>query len=125
MYVHIAGPASTASDDHRITKTGKFLRKTSIDELPQLLNVLKGEMSLIGPRPDVPEQKALYTKSQWIKRISILPGLTGLSQAILRSTATHEQRVSLDMEYVDKKSFFLDLKILWATLRSLFSGKGN
>jgi len=125
MYDHMIGSSSTMNNDPRITKIGKILRTSSIDELPQLLNVLKGEMSLIGPRPDVPEQQKLYTEKQRLKRLSVRPGITGLSQALLRSTATQEQRIALDIEYVEKRSLLFDLKILWDTVGSLFSGKGN
>ncbi len=125
MYGHMIGSSSTMNNDPRITKIGKILRKSSIDELPQLLNVLKGEMSLIGPRPDVPEQQKLYTEKQRLKRLSVRPGITGLSQALLRSVATHEQRLALDIVYIEKKSLLFDLKILWNTFGSLFSGKGN
>ena len=125
MYDHMIGSSSTMNNDPRITKIGKILRKSSIDELPQLLNVLKGEMSLIGPRPDVPEQQKLYTEKQRLKRLSVRPGITGLSQALLRSIATQEQRIALDIEYIEKQSLFFDLKILWDTVGSLFSGKGN
>jgi lipopolysaccharide/colanic/teichoic acid biosynthesis glycosyltransferase len=119
------GPSSTKNNDPRITRIGNILRKSSIDELPQLLNVLKGEMSLIGPRPDVPGQQELYTEAQRLKRASVRPGITGLSQALLRSIATQEQRISLDIEYIEKKSLIFDLKILCNTVNSLFSGKGN
>jgi lipopolysaccharide/colanic/teichoic acid biosynthesis glycosyltransferase len=125
MNIHMKGSHSTENNDPRITKVGKFLRKTSIDELPQLLNVLKGEMTLIGPRPDVPEQQRDYTEEEWEKRQSVHPGLTGLAQALLRSTATPEERIGLDLEYVQNRSLSLDVKIVWITFRSLFSGKVN
>lgn len=125
MYDHMMGSFSTMNNDPRITKIGKILRKSSIDELPQLLNVLKGEMSLIGPRPDVPEQQKLYTEKQRLKRLSVRPGITGLSQTLLRSIATQEQRITLDIEYIEKQSLLFDLKILWNTFGSLFSDKGN
>jgi lipopolysaccharide/colanic/teichoic acid biosynthesis glycosyltransferase len=125
MHCHMIGPSSTKNNDPRITRIGNILRKSSIDELPQLLNVLKGEMSLIGPRPDVPGQQELYTEAQRLKRASVRPGITGLSQALLRSIATQEQRISLDIEYIEKKSLIFDLKILCNTVNSLFSGKGN
>lgn len=125
MHTHLNGPLSTENNDPRITKVGKFLRKTSVDELPQLLNVLKGEMTLIGPRPDVPEQQSHYTEQERSKRLSVQPGLTGLTQALLRSSATPEQRIGLDLEYVKNQSLSLDFKIVWITFRSLLSGKVN
>jgi lipopolysaccharide/colanic/teichoic acid biosynthesis glycosyltransferase len=118
------GPYHTASDDPRITRSGRFIRRTSLDELPQLLNVLKGEMSLVGPRPDVPAQRALYTPQDWQERCSVRPGITGLAQAKLRSEATPQQRLDLDLRYVREQSLALDLRILLWTLGRL-TGKGS
>ena len=118
------GPWHTASDDPRITKVGRFLRRTSIDELPQLLNVLKGEMSLVGPRPDVPAQRALYSDADWALRCSVRPGITGLAQALLRSEATEAQRLELDLRYAREHSLGLDLRIIGWTLGRL-TGKGS
>jgi lipopolysaccharide/colanic/teichoic acid biosynthesis glycosyltransferase len=118
------GPYHTASDDPRITRTGRFIRRTSLDELPQLLNVLKGEMSLVGPRPDVPAQRALYTPQDWQARCSVRPGITGLAQATLRSEATPQQRLELDLRYVREQSLGLDLRILFWTLGRL-TGRGS
>ncbi len=106
------GPYYTAQGDPRVTRVGKFLRKASLDELPQLFNVLKGDMSLVGPRPDVFAQKSNYTVDEWEKRISVKPGITGLAQAVFRNAATPAQRTALDLEYVDRASFWMDLKIL-------------
>jgi lipopolysaccharide/colanic/teichoic acid biosynthesis glycosyltransferase len=117
------GPYHTASDDPRITRSGRFIRRASLDELPQLFNVLKGEMSLVGPRPDVPAQRALYTPQDWQARCSVRPGITGLAQAKLRSEATPQQRLELDLRYVREHSLALDLRILWWTLGRL-TGKG-
>jgi lipopolysaccharide/colanic/teichoic acid biosynthesis glycosyltransferase len=117
------GPYHTASNDARITRVGRFIRRTSLDELPQLLNVLKGEMSLVGPRPDVPAQRALYTPEDWRLRCSVRPGITGLAQALLRSQATPEQRLDLDLRYVREHSVVLDLRILAWTVGRL-AGKG-
>lgn len=117
------GDYKTRPNDERITSVGKFLRKSSLDEIPQLINVIKGDMSLVGPRPDTPMQEVRYTPEQWIKRISVLPGITGLAQATFRSDANHEQRLRLDFEYIDTWSVWLDLKILIKTLGKL-SGKG-
>jgi lipopolysaccharide/colanic/teichoic acid biosynthesis glycosyltransferase len=117
------GPYHTSDNDPRITRVGRFIRRTSIDELPQLLNVLLGDMSLVGPRPDVPAQRALYTAGDWQERCSVRPGITGLAQALLRSIATPEQRLSLDLQYVRGHNLWLDLKIMWLTVGRL-GGKG-
>ena len=106
------GPYHTSSGDPRITRVGRFLRRTSIDELPQLLNVLKGDMSLVGPRPDVPPQRGLYSDADWALRCSVRPGITGLAQATLRSQATPEQRLSLDLRYAREQNLWLDAKIV-------------
>lgn len=118
------GSYQTVANDHRITLVGRFLRKTSIDELPQLINVFRGDMSLVGPRPDTPMQESLYEPWQWQKRLSVRPGLTGLAQASLRSLATHDERLNLDFEYINSHSILFDLKILWLTLCKL-QGKGS
>ena len=118
------GPYFTTSDDPRITRVGRFIRRTSIDELPQLFNVLLGDMSLVGPRPDVPLQRALYTDADWAQRCSVLPGITGLAQVVIRSSGTEGERLALDLQYTRQASFWLDLKILWWTLGRL-SGKGS
>lgn len=117
------GSYQTQDDDFRITRVGRVLRKTSIDELPQFFNVLRGDMSLVGPRPDTPMQESRYETWQWAKRLSVRPGLTGLAQATRRSLANHEERLRLDFEYIDAQSIWLDLKILWLTLGKL-SGMG-
>lgn len=112
------GPYFTTDNDPRITRVGRFLRQTSIDELPQLINVLKGDMSLVGPRPDVPAQKGLYSDADWSKRCSVHPGITGLAQAALRSRATEEQRLALDLRYVEEANMWLDIKIMvWTAVR--------
>lgn len=118
------GPYHTADADPRITRAGRWLRRTSIDELPQLVNVLKGDMSLVGPRPDVPAQRALYSDADWALRCSVRPGITGLSQALLRSEGGPAQRLALDLRYAREHGFWLDLKILVLTLGRL-SGKGS
>ena len=117
------GPYFTAQGDSRITKVGAFLRKTSLDELPQLLNVLKGDMSLVGPRPDVFAQRSNYTQEEWEKRTCVKPGITGLAQATIRNVGGERKRTALDLEYVDNISFGLDLKILFLTIKQvLFKG---
>lgn len=118
------GPYYTEVGDPRITRVGRFIRRSSIDELPQLLNVLKGDMSLVGPRPDVPQQRDLYSQADWAQRCSVKPGITGWAQALLRSEATEAQRLCLDLRYVREHSVWLDLKIMFWTLSRL-SGKGS
>lgn len=117
------GPFNTAAGDPRITRVGRFIRRTSLDELPQLLNVLAGDMSLVGPRPDVPVQRALYNDADWAERCSVRPGITGLAQALLRSEGTEDQRRALDLRYVREHSVWLDLKILAWTVGRL-TGRG-
>lgn len=119
------GPYFTQQGDPRITRVGRFIRRTSIDELPQLLNVLRGDMSLVGPRPDVPVQRALYCEADWAERCSVPPGITGLSQVVLRSEGTPAESLALDLQYVRERSLALDLKILWGTLGRLRRGGGN
>lgn len=118
------GSYMTTKGDPRITSIGAFLRRTSLDELPQLLNVLRGEMSLVGPRPDVPAQQSLYRDEDWVARTSVRPGVTGLAQATLRSSATLEQRLTLDLEYVRRASLRFDLKVLALTVRQVL-GQGS
>ncbi|HBV86864.1 sugar transferase [Desulfosporosinus sp.] len=110
-------------DDPRITRSGHFLRKTSLDELPQLINILIGNMSLVGPRPEVPELVKLYTPEQR-RRLNVLPGVTGLAQVNGRSELTLGETMTYDLEYVRSWSFWLDLKILWKTIFVVFTGKG-
>ncbi|WP_407306594.1 sugar transferase [Desulfosporosinus sp. SB140] len=110
-------------DDPRITRSGHFLRKTSLDELPQLINILIGNMSLVGPRPEVPEIVKLYTPQQR-RRLNLLPGVTGLAQINGRSELTLGETMNFDLEYVKTWSFWLDLKILWKTVFVVFTGKG-
>lgn len=115
----------TISNDPRITKVGKWIRKLSIDELPQLFNVLKGDMSLVGPRPDVPEQRSQYSDEDWSLRCSVKPGITGLAQVQLRSEGTEEQRLNLDLWYTKHRSMFLDLKIIYLTIKRISGQGGN
>ena len=120
-----SGAYFTVSGDPRITRVGRIIRKTSIDELPQLFNVLKGNMSLVGPRPNSPQQKGDYTEDEWEKRNSVRPGVTGLSQAVLRSAATLEERTRLDLEYVEKMSVVYDIWLIMLTFKQLFVGRSN
>jgi lipopolysaccharide/colanic/teichoic acid biosynthesis glycosyltransferase len=117
------GPFNTSADDPRITRAGRFIRRTSLDELPQLLNVLRGDMSLVGPRPDVPVQRSLYSDADWQLRCSVRPGITGLAQAVLRSEGSEDQRRELDLRYVREHGLWLDLKIIAWTVGRL-GGKG-
>jgi lipopolysaccharide/colanic/teichoic acid biosynthesis glycosyltransferase len=118
------GPYFTSANDPRITRVGRFIRRTSLDELPQLINVLTGDMSLVGPRPDVPAQKSLYSEVDWAQRCSVRPGITGLAQALYRSDSTEAQRLEADLRYTREASLWLDLKICWWTVQRL-SGKGS
>lgn len=119
------GGYSTLDGDARVTPIGRFLRRSSLDELPQLLNVIAGDMSVVGPRPDVPAQRELYAPADYDKRNSVRPGLTGLAQATLRSNATPEQRLRLDLDYVDRACLQFDLKILAMTVRQVLVKGGN
>jgi lipopolysaccharide/colanic/teichoic acid biosynthesis glycosyltransferase len=109
--------------DSRITRVGALLRRTSIDELPNLVNVLKGEMSIIGPRPTVPVQVAQYTDRQR-GRLALKPGITGWAQVNGRASLPWPQRIELDLFYVEHATTLLDLKILWLTARMLVTGHG-
>lgn len=113
------GPHFTEIDDPRITSVGRFIRKNSIDELPQLWNVLIGDMSLVGPRPDVPVQRALYSDADWVQRCSVRPGITGLAQVVLRSHGSVVDRLTLDLRYTRESTFWFDLKILVLTIKRL------
>lgn len=108
----------TSHDDPRITKVGHLLRKTSLDEVPQILNVLKGDMSLVGPRPPVPYHPHKYEDYSDEQRIrfTVKPGITGYAQVIGRNTLTWDERIDLDIEYVENMSMMLDLKILFKTV---------
>lgn len=117
------GGYSTSATDARITRAGQFVRRTSLDELPQLFNVLLGDMSLVGPRPDTPMQETNYTPEDWRRRHQVRPGITGLAQARLRSAATAEERLALDLEYVSSASLTRDLAILFETARTVFIRK--
>lgn len=110
-------------EDPRITRSGHFLRKTSLDELPQLINILIGNMSLVGPRPEVPEIAKLYTSEQR-QRLNVLPGVTGLAQVNGRSELTLGETLAYDLDYVRTWSFWQDIKILWKTIFVVFAGKG-
>jgi lipopolysaccharide/colanic/teichoic acid biosynthesis glycosyltransferase len=129
------GGPSTSADDPRLTKIGKFLRKYKLDELPQLINVLKGEMSLVGPRPEVPEEVATYSEKEK-EILKVKPGMTDFAslwdfheEEILKGSKDPHQtyrekikpkKLKLALEYVEKRSFFTDLKIIFLTIKKLF-----
>lgn len=120
---HKRAPIYKMVHDKRITRVGRLLRRTSLDELPQLFNVLKGDMSLVGPRPALPYEVAQF--SEWArKRLAVAPGLTGLWQVSGRSRLTFKEMVGLDIEYVEHRSLGLDLKLLLRTIPVVFSSKG-
>jgi lipopolysaccharide/colanic/teichoic acid biosynthesis glycosyltransferase len=110
-------------NDSRITRVGALLRRTSLDELPNLVNVLRGEMSLIGPRPTLPVQVEQYTERQR-GRLAIKPGITGWAQVNGRATLPWSQRIELDLYYIEHRSLALDLKILWRTVAMVLGGSG-
>jgi lipopolysaccharide/colanic/teichoic acid biosynthesis glycosyltransferase len=115
-------PDFKISSDPRITRVGKFLRKTSIDELPQLFNVLKGDMSLVGPRPTSFSSK---TYTLWhTERLEVTPGITGLWQISGRSDVDFDDRLKLDIEYLNKRSFFFDLILLYKTIFAVIKPRG-
>lgn len=118
------GPAFKIKDDPRITRIGKFIRKTSLDELPQLVNVLKGELSLVGPRPPLPREVEQYTPRQ-MKRLTVKPGLTCYWQTQPhRNSLSFDQWLALDLQYINERSALVDLKILFATVKVVFHGDG-
>ena len=111
------------TDDPRITKVGKILRKTSLDELPQLINIFKGDLSIIGPRPVVADELKKYGPNI-DKFLSVTPGLTGFWAANGRSCTTYEQRMQMELFYVDNLSFKMDAKVFFKTIESVVSGRG-
>mgnify|MGYP004466161669 FL=1 len=110
-------------DDPRITKVGKFLRKTSLDELPQIVNIIKGDLSIIGPRPVIEEELEKYGDNKE-KFLSVTPGLTGYWQANGRSSTTYEQRMEMELYYIDNISPKLDVKIFFKTIESVIKKEG-
>ncbi|MEW6712536.1 MAG: sugar transferase [Candidatus Riflebacteria bacterium] len=110
-------------DEQRMTRFGRFLRSTSLDELPELINVLRGEMSLVGPRPLLMEYLSLYDERQ-MRRHDVLPGITGWAQVNGRNAISWQQKFELDLWYVENQSFRLDLKILWMTFWQVISRQG-
>jgi len=117
------GKGNMLPDAERLTAIGKLVRNTSLDELPQLINVLKGEMSFVGPRPLLPEYLPLYNKEQK-KRHLVKPGITGWAQVNGRNAISWQQKFALDVWYVKHQSFALDLKILFLTVKKVFKSEG-
>jgi lipopolysaccharide/colanic/teichoic acid biosynthesis glycosyltransferase len=120
---HIGARLAVNEGDPRITRVGAFLRRFSLDELPNLVNVLRGELAIVGPRPTVPVQVEQYTDRQR-RRLEVKPGITGWAQVNGRASLPWHERIELDIWYVDNKSLWLDLKILAKTARMLFTGHG-
>lgn len=110
-------------NDPRVTRIGHFLRRSSLDELPQLINILKGELSLVGPRPVVPDELERYGENKTMF-LSVTPGLTGYWQAYARSTCTYEQRMEMELFYVRNANFWWDVKIVFKTIGAVLLGRG-
>ena len=110
-------------NDPRITRIGKILRRTSLDELPQLVNILRGELSIVGPRPVIADELLKYGDDQ-AKFLSVTPGLTGYWQAYSRSTCTYEERMKMELHYVENANFWWDIKIIFATVGAVIRGHG-
>ncbi len=121
-YNEVSGAMFKMKADPRITKVGRLIRKTSIDELPQLFNVLKGEMSLVGPRPPLPREVEMYTNFDR-QRLMVTPGCTGLWQVSGRNSVGFQEMVELDLEYIKNRSFLYDLKLIFKTIFILFGSK--
>jgi lipopolysaccharide/colanic/teichoic acid biosynthesis glycosyltransferase len=120
----VSGPVFKIKQDPRITPVGRLLRRTSIDELPQLLNVFKGDMSLVGPRPLPVRDYEGFNEDWQRRRFSVKPGITCLWQIMGRSSIPFEQWMELDLQYIDKWSLWLDLKILVQTIPAVLRGSG-
>lgn len=117
------GPSPRSGDDPRLTAIGRWLRERSLDELPQVVNILRGDMSLVGPRPLYVSQIAEWNERQK-RRLSVRPGLTGLAQVSGRGALTCEEKLELDVQYVEQGGLWLDAKILGATVMQMFGRKG-
>lgn len=118
----MSGPMFKMKNDPRVTKVGKFIRKTSIDELPQLFNILKGDMTLVGPRPSLPREVEKF-ESWMLKRLEVKPGLTCYWQVSGRNNIDFYDWMKLDLKYVDDMSFWLDIKLIFKTVAVLFGDK--
>ena len=112
------GSTFNAEDDPRLTSIGKFIRKTSLDETPQLLNIIKGDMSIIGPRPDLPEHMNMYEGNE-VRKLEIKPGVTGFNQAYFRNTVPWKERIKNDIYYIDNLSCWMDVKVFIKTALSV------
>jgi lipopolysaccharide/colanic/teichoic acid biosynthesis glycosyltransferase len=120
---HIGAGLAVNAGDARITRVGKVLRRTSLDELPNLVNVLRGEMAIVGPRPTLPKQVAQYTERER-GRLAVRPGITGWAQVNGRTSLPWAQRIELDLWYIEHRTWRLDLRILWRSARMVFGGEG-
>ncbi|OEK64242.1 sugar transferase [Staphylococcus equorum] len=116
------GSTFNSKNDPRITKIGKFIRKTSIDELPQVINVIKGDMSFVGPRPDTVEALNIYEGNQ-VKKLDVRPGITGYNQAYYRNSISQKEKFQNDIYYVKNISFLFDMKIILKTIHSVLNRK--
>jgi lipopolysaccharide/colanic/teichoic acid biosynthesis glycosyltransferase len=120
---HIGAGLAVNENDSRVTRMGALLRRTSLDELPNLLNVVRGDMSLVGPRPTIPVQVAHYTARQR-GRLAVRPGITGWAQVNGRTSLPWSERIELDLHYIEHRSLALDLRILWRTIAIVLGGSG-
>jgi lipopolysaccharide/colanic/teichoic acid biosynthesis glycosyltransferase len=120
---HMGRGLAVSEGDARITRVGAFLRRTSLDEVPNLLNVLKGDMAIVGPRPTVPVQVGQYTERQR-GRLAVKPGITGWAQVNGRTELPWSERIELDLWYIEHRSWRLDTRILWLTARMVLTGHG-
>lgn len=118
-----SGQVFKPAQDAQITRVGRILRKTSLDELPQILNILRGEMSLVGPRPNVPWEVEEY-KPWHYERLEVLPGITGLAQVRGRSGISFDRIVQYDIEYIERQNLILDFQIIWWTFSTVLRGAG-
>ncbi|MBP3866505.1 MAG: sugar transferase, partial [Eggerthellaceae bacterium] len=117
------GSTYNGADDPRMTRVGSFMRKTSLDEIPQFLNVLKGDMSVVGPRPDLKRETELYEGNESLK-LTVKPGVTGYAAVYGRNSLPWHDRLALDVEYVRKRSFPLDVKVFLKTFETVFKQEG-
>jgi len=120
---HIGAGMAVNNGDARITRVGRILRRTSLDELPNLVNVLKGEMAIVGPRPTLPSQVAQYTERER-GRLAVRPGITGWAQVNGRASLPWSERIELDLWYIEHRSWRLDLRILWRSAQLVVRGEG-
>jgi lipopolysaccharide/colanic/teichoic acid biosynthesis glycosyltransferase len=120
---HMGAGLAVSEGDTRITRVGRLLRRTSLDELPNLVNVLRGDMAIVGPRPTVPVQVDRYTERQR-GRLAVKPGITGWAQVNGRTELPWDERIELDLWYIEHRSWRLDLQILWRTARMVLGGHG-